>query len=1454
MSKPVKILFLASNPRDTGRLRLDQEVRDIRKALREAELRDVFNINQEGAVRVSDLQACLLCHQPDIVHFSGHSGGSEGIILEADNGESHLVATSALQELFKLLNDNIRCVVLNACYSEVQAKAITEHVDCAVGMSKNIGDEAAIVFATAFYRGLGYGHDLKSAFDLGCNEIDLENLNEQDTPKLYVREGIDPQKIVFASREPETAIKKRSDFYQHISLPPNYIPREELLAELRAVLLSSDNAPALTSAKAKPTALHGMGGIGKSVMARALCEDTQVREAFPHGILWTTLGQESNFAEKLREWIHSLGGVISENAPTLDQLKNNLTKLLEGRQCLLIVDDVWRKTHAETFRVGNQCRLLFTTRDAEVAAELGATVQPVPLMTREEAVCLLEEWADGNLREVDEGLKARIVERLGRLPLALRLAGAQLRNCEPNSWLAAFDVHRLKAKRIEGVHDSLVATFELSLKDLKETQRRLYTALAIFKEDESIPETALRKLWSGLANFNATQTAELLEDLASRALLTLENTDTLRCANLHDLLRDFISSELDAESRRHVHTCLLETYRATCSGKGWHTAPDDGYLYDHLVYHLEAAQEWDDLHSLFRDQHWMHVRVPQRDYDYDGYWADSWMQVHVPQSDFDYDGYLTDLMCAWGETQKRAQAQIAACEMPTAFADCVRYALIRTSVNSLAANYPPAFLARAIELNMWSPARALSVAANIPRNKQRAESCAAILATDKLSHDLQKQVIELGLSAARKIANESERTRALLMFVRYLSTNEQKDQILQEVLEVIKTAKSENARTAILEALAPHLKENNLKQALTLLFEIEGEYNRARAISVLAKQLSDDDLRNALVEAIAIKNDSARALALTGLAPHVPKTDLRKVLTLARKLYPKVYFLEVIEVLIPRLQGKLQKQIFQEVLAVVEKYKFPEVCAPALAAMIPFLKGRPRTTVETRAITAARAIRTDWLCAETLAKIAQKLDGSRRRQTLKDSLEVSRRIDFEPTRVRMLAALSMQLPDKIGEKVLREALTVAVNIENEKTKGDVLKALAPQLNGKNLQKAIFAASTIRLHMIRIEALLALISQLPSPLQEKALQRVLVARNHAQEQQTAESTKNEVFKRKIILLAQQVAMKSMEDLLSKADTMQQDYSRVEMLNLSTPLLTANSFKCAISLATVIDDEDDLVQTLAALMPRLRGQIREQISQLALTSATNSKTEETQVKVLMALASELTNENLQEALQFVKMIRNEEDRAYVLASFIPLLQGEIHNYAINEIIHAAGTSFIKYRFVPLLVNLADQITINSLPIFLEAATKFESSSERAVILAALLPRLTGEAYELALKIALAAAFATTNPDQRVKAFAALAQRLTGDLREQAVQEAKAAAKTIKYEEPFIEALSAMAPILPQEQVRESLLQLLASLHDVKRNELLKFLTHENLFAPPILSSEILAAIARHIIEICQKWHWL
>ena len=195
-SSVIRILFLAANPFDTTRLRLDEESRAIDEALRQATFRDRFDIRQHWAVRVSEIQTFLLRHKPDIVHLSGHGSESSEIVLEDNYGNSHPVSVRALSRLFSVLKDNIRCVVLNACYSEKQAETIAEHIDCVVGMSSAIGDAAAISFAAAFYQALGFGRDVKTAFDLGCVQIDLENLDEQDILKLLAKRS-NPEDIVF---------------------------------------------------------------------------------------------------------------------------------------------------------------------------------------------------------------------------------------------------------------------------------------------------------------------------------------------------------------------------------------------------------------------------------------------------------------------------------------------------------------------------------------------------------------------------------------------------------------------------------------------------------------------------------------------------------------------------------------------------------------------------------------------------------------------------------------------------------------------------------------------------------------------------------------------------------------------------------------------------------------------------------------------------------------------------------------------------------------------------------------------------------------------------------------------------------------------------------------------------------------------------------------------------------
>ncbi|MGD1701679.1 CHAT domain-containing protein [Dapis sp. BLCC M229] len=185
-----KILIFLSNPTDSSQLHLGKEHNEIDDALKQSKKRDEFQVVSKLAVRVKDLRRTLLeleDNERAIVHFSGHGAGSDGLILEDDSGKTKLVSSDALAILFKQFQQQVECVILNACYSEQQAEVIHQHIDCVIGMNKAIGDVAAINFATAFYEALGAGKNYEKCFEFARTSLNLEGISESQTPKIWYR-------------------------------------------------------------------------------------------------------------------------------------------------------------------------------------------------------------------------------------------------------------------------------------------------------------------------------------------------------------------------------------------------------------------------------------------------------------------------------------------------------------------------------------------------------------------------------------------------------------------------------------------------------------------------------------------------------------------------------------------------------------------------------------------------------------------------------------------------------------------------------------------------------------------------------------------------------------------------------------------------------------------------------------------------------------------------------------------------------------------------------------------------------------------------------------------------------------------------------------------------------------------------------------------------------------------
>src|SRR6516165_12783512 len=219
---------------------------------------------------------------------------------------------------------------------------------------------------------------------------------------------------------PDTYCKTRVTY---LTAPPrvtNYLERPEALGALRDALFAEGHRQPIAL-----TALAGMGGIGKTVLAKALTDDEVVQRAFPDGIVWITAGKDRNrdFIEEMREVAKALGDDLSgyDNALACE---HQYRTIIANKAALIVVDDVWSKTDIEPLLAESpRSRFLFTTRDASIGRFVDAHEHRADLLDVARSRELLASRANMPIAELPATADQLIAE-CGRLPLALSVVGA----------------------------------------------------------------------------------------------------------------------------------------------------------------------------------------------------------------------------------------------------------------------------------------------------------------------------------------------------------------------------------------------------------------------------------------------------------------------------------------------------------------------------------------------------------------------------------------------------------------------------------------------------------------------------------------------------------------------------------------------------------------------------------------------------------------------------------------------------------------------------------------------------------------------------------------------------------------------------------------------------------------------------------------------------------------------
>jgi WD40 repeat protein len=373
------------------------------------------------------------------------------------------------------------------------------------------------------------------------------------------------------------------------------------------------------------TALQGAGGFGKTTLAAWACHRPEVERRYPGGLLWATIGQEVHGAD-LAEKVNDLAFVLSGTRPAVadpDTAGAELGRLLDeqAEPVLLVVDDVWDAAQLRPFRFGGRaCTRLVTTRIPDLLPAGGPRVL-VDAMSAGQARGLVADGVAG----LPAGAAQELAAVAGRWPVLLNLVNGVLRRRvaggQPPDQAAKKIVRRLAADgpaaldpaRPSDRGRAVAATVQASLTLLDQADRRRYLDLAVFPEDVDVPLDVLALLWPG------GRAEALCEDLVGMGLVADYRLDPPGPRLVvHDVVRAYLRSRLDAHERVGVHRRLVDAATALLPGGAgeesgpppWWLLPDDaGYLWRFLAYHLHEAGRTDELAALVCDLRWAEAKT-----------------------------------------------------------------------------------------------------------------------------------------------------------------------------------------------------------------------------------------------------------------------------------------------------------------------------------------------------------------------------------------------------------------------------------------------------------------------------------------------------------------------------------------------------------------------------------------------------------------------------------------------------------------------------------------------------------------------------------------------------------------------------------------------------------------------------------------------------------------------------
>ncbi|KAK1407029.1 hypothetical protein QVD17_38639 [Tagetes erecta] len=332
--------------------------------------------------------------------------------------------------------------------------------------------------------------------------------------------------------------------------------------------------------------IFGMGGVGKTTLAKLLYNEEQVRDHFQLKA-WVCVSDEFDIFAISKVIFNSVAPEVKEEFKDFNSLQVALTNLLRGKRFLLVLDDVWSEDYdgweilARPFHTCTPgSKIIITTRKNELIKKLvyGPLKKPMESLSNEDAVSLVALHALG-LNNFDSHMSLKpcaegIVKKCGGLPLALIALGRLLRTRKDDveHWKEVLNSEIWSLKDGGGILPAL----KLSYHDLSAPLKQLFAYCSLFPKDFLFDKEELVLLWmaEGFLHESTPRHStkeclghEYFDELLSRSFFQhAPNSKSMFV--MHDLVNElatYVANEffvrLDNEIEKNTRVETLARYR-----------------------------------------------------------------------------------------------------------------------------------------------------------------------------------------------------------------------------------------------------------------------------------------------------------------------------------------------------------------------------------------------------------------------------------------------------------------------------------------------------------------------------------------------------------------------------------------------------------------------------------------------------------------------------------------------------------------------------------------------------------------------------------------------------------------------------------------------------------------------------------------------------------------------------